>query len=119
MKGKSRGIISTFFAKTGDIIFKNKHNLYWHNFRNIRALLVAYSATFVRTSYQNLVAKGSFDCCTYSYDFVHIDSKVRGTVHGLGKGKENSRYFVIKRTLTRMFCSITVKTNLHFHKVLF
>ena len=25
---------------------------------------------------------------TLSYDFVHIDSKARGTAHGLGKGKE-------------------------------
>ena len=30
---------------------------------------------------------------TPSYDFVHLDSKARGTAHGLGKGKENSRYF--------------------------
>ena len=35
------------------IIYKNQHS-YWHDFRNIRALLVAYYATFASTIYRGL-----------------------------------------------------------------
>ena len=43
------------FAKTS-LIYKYQQN-YWHNFRNIRALQVAYHATFASTVYQSLFSR--------------------------------------------------------------
>ena len=52
-KVKSRNIISSFFVITS-IIYKNWLN-YWNNFRNIRALQVAYHASFASIIYQTLL----------------------------------------------------------------
>ena len=51
-KEKSGSTISAFLSEM-IIIYKNRHN-YWHNFRNMRALLVEYYATFSSTIYQSL-----------------------------------------------------------------
>ena len=55
----SRSTISAFFVKMS-IIYKNWHN-YWHNFRNIRALLalVTYYATSAITIFKSLPWDGS------------------------------------------------------------
>ena len=56
-KVKSRNIISSFFVITS-IIYKNWLN-YWNNFRNIRALQVAYHASFASIIYQTLLSRGT------------------------------------------------------------
>ena len=45
-----------YFAKMS-IIYKDQHN-FWYNFGNIRALLVAYSATVSSTIYRSLSVDG-------------------------------------------------------------
>ena len=56
-KVKSRSIISSFFAITS-IIYKNWLN-YCNNFRNIRALQVAYHTSFASIIYQTLLSTGT------------------------------------------------------------
>ena len=55
---KSWSTISAFLAKHEHNL-QNQHS-WWHNFRNIGALLVAYYATFANTIYQSLLSVEMF-----------------------------------------------------------